>query len=114
MNHVNYFSNKGLDITITPDGNLKIQGLSSLQGKLTDQVLQYAKKNKWRILFEIKTQKKTLKEKIDILWNQADELADWLDDSDSDISWQERTLKIPELQEMSLEIDRLIAQQKGR
>jgi len=111
MNQVNYFSDIGLNINITPDDNLKIQGLSSLQSDLKNQVLQYAKKNKWQILFEIKTQNKTIQEKIDILWNQADKLADWIDDSSSTVPWQERAARVPELQEMSLEIDNLITQQ---
>ncbi len=108
---MNYFSDKGLNVSTTPDGDLKIQGLSSLQDDLKRQVLQYAKKNKWRIAFEIQTLGKTLQQKIDILWNTAEVLADWMDD-ETDIPWEERAAKIPELQKMAKEIDRLIAQQK--
>ena len=55
MNHINYFSDVGLDINITPDGNLKIKGFSSLQNDLKNQVLQYAKKNKRGIILELQT-----------------------------------------------------------
>lgn len=47
------------------------------------------------------------KQKYDALWKKAWALADWIDDSDSTVSWQERAAKVPELQEMSIEIDRL-------
>lgn len=42
------------------------------------------------------------------LWLQANKLADWIDDSNSEIPWQERTARVPELQEMAVEIDLLI------
>ncbi len=62
--------------------------------------------------FAPKNQKvKTLQEQINILWNQADKLADWIDDSSSTVPWKERAAKVPELQEKSLEIDRLKAKQ---
>ncbi len=109
MKHVKYFSDLGLDVGITLDGNLKIKGLSALQNDLESQMLQYAKKNKWQILFELQTQSKTLQEQIDILWTQAEKLADWIDDSCSAVPWQERAEKVSELQEMSLKIDRLKA-----
>ena len=61
---------------------------------------------------EAKSQKvKTLQEKIDILWNHATKLADWIDDENSNIPWQDRAARVPELQKMSLEIDRLKAKQ---
>lgn len=109
MNYVTYFSDKGLDISITADDNLKIQGLSSLQDDLRIQVLQYAQENKWCIVFEIQTQDKTLQQKIDTLWKKATILADWIDNSESNVSWQKRAAKIQEIQKMSEEIDRLEA-----
>ncbi len=53
---------------------------------------------------------KPLQQQHDALWQKADELADWIDDPGSDIPWQERAAKVPELQEMSLREDNL----KGR
>ena len=50
---------------------------------------------------------KTLQQQYNELWKKADALADWIDDSKSDVPWQERAAKVPELQEMSAEIDRL-------
>ena len=59
-----------------------------------------------------KSQKvKTIQEQIDILWNQATKLADWIDDENSNIPWQDRAARVSELQKMSLEIDRLKAKQ---
>lgn len=46
-------------------------------------------------------------DQINDLWNHADELADWIDNPVSDVPWQERVAKVPELQKMSAEIDRL-------
>ena len=109
MNYVTYFVNKGLNISITADGNLKIQGLSSLQDDLRIQVLQYAQENKWRIVFEIQTQDKTIQQQFDSLWETAETLADLIDNPESDVPLQERTTKVPELQEMSAELDRLKA-----
>ena len=111
MNHVNYFSDLGLKIDLTSDDNLKIKGLSILQGDLRNQVLQYAKENKWRIVFEIQTENKSLEEKIETLWNKATQLENWVDDPHSEVDWEIRTARVQELQEMSLEIDRLKAQQ---
>ena len=107
MNHINYFSDIGLDINITPDSNLSIKGLSSLQKDLIEQVVQHAKENKWRIIFELQTQNKTLNKKITILWKQADKLADWIDDERSDTHWKERRKYVPQVLEMGAEIDRL-------
>ena len=56
--------------------------------------------------------KKPLREQIDTLWKKAWALADWMDDSQSGVPWEERAAKIPELSKMTDEIDRLIAQQK--
>jgi hypothetical protein len=105
MNHIDYFLDKGLSINATTDANLKIKGLSILQEDLKKQVIQYAQKNKWRIVFEIQTQNKSLEEKIETLWNKATQLEDWIDDPESDVPWQEKTKYVPQLQEMSLEID---------
>jgi len=112
MKYCTFFSDKGLLVSLFGN-DLKIQGLASLPDDLREHVLQYAKKNKWRILFEIKTYNKTLQEQINDLWCQADKLADWIDDSSSTVPWQDRAARVPELQEMSLEIDKLIAQQDG-
>lgn len=63
--------------------------------------------------FVVKNQEvKTLQEQINDLWSRADKLVDWIDDSNSTVPWQERAAKVPELQEMSLEIDKLKAKQK--
>ena len=45
------------------------------------------------------------------LWADAWKLADWIDDADSEIPWQERTKYVPEVLAMGIEIDRLKAQQ---
>lgn len=50
---------------------------------------------------------KTPKQQFDSLWEKAWVLADWIDDSNSDVSWQERAARVPELQRMSKELDRL-------
>jgi len=50
---------------------------------------------------------------IDDLWKKAWKLADWIDNAESDIPWQERAAKRPELQKMSTEIDRLKIQAKS-
>jgi len=56
----------------------------------------------------LKVQKiKTPQQQFDSLWKKAWALADWIDDSSSTIPWQKRTAKVPKLQEMSAEIDRL-------
>lgn len=63
MNHIDCFSDKGLTVSITKNGNLKIQGLSSLPGNLSGQVLEYAKKYKQQILSGIKTLNKIIQVK---------------------------------------------------
>ncbi len=50
---------------------------------------------------------KTYQQQHDHLWQKAWNLADWIDNPGSDISWQERAAKVPELQAMSLELDQL-------
>lgn len=107
MRHADYFINKGLTIDITSDDNLKLKGLSFLQDYLKNQVLQYAKQNKWRIIFELQTQNKSLDETINILWDKAIKLADWIENPDSDISLQKRTKYVPKLLEMSEQISEL-------
>ena len=62
MNHLSYFSDKGLTVSSIENGDLKIQGLSSLPGNLRSQVLEYAKSYKQQILFEIKMQDNTIHE----------------------------------------------------
>jgi len=57
----------------------------------------------------VKPEKKLLQKQIDYLWVEANKLVDWADDSESEIPWQKRAAKVPELQEMSIEIDRLKA-----
>ena len=47
MNLVDYFSDKGLSVNLTTSENLKIKGLSALQGDFKQHVLQYAQKNKY-------------------------------------------------------------------
>jgi len=44
---------------------------------------------------------KTPQQKYDDLWKKATALADWVDDSNSTIPWQERAARVPELQKMS-------------
>ena len=56
---------------------------------------------------------KSPQQKYDALWKKAWALADWIDDSGSDVPWQERTAKVPELQGMSMmlvELELLINQ----
>ena len=51
----------------------------------------------------------------DSLWKKAWALADWIDGPDSDVPWQERTARVPELQKMSMmlsELEALIKQQR--
>ncbi len=50
---------------------------------------------------------KSIQQQHNTLWLQADELADWIDDSNSTLPWRERAAKVPELQAMSLELSRL-------
>jgi len=98
MNHINYFSDIGLNINTTPDGNLKIQGLSVLENGLKNQVLQYAKQNKYEIMLQLE---------LNYLWDKAWNLADWIDDADSKIDWRERTKYVPEVLKMSARIGEL-------
>jgi len=107
LKHLKYFSDKRLNLSVTIGGDLKIQGLSSLQDDLRIQVLQYAQENKWRIIFEIQTQDKTIQQQFDSLWETAETLADLIDNPESDVPLQERAAKVPALQEMSAELDRL-------
>jgi len=55
------------------------------------------------------SENKPLQQQFDSLWEKAWKLADWIDEPESDIPWQERAAKVPELQEMSAELDRLEA-----
>ena len=50
---------------------------------------------------------KSIQGKHDELWQKAWALADKIDDPGSIVPWQERTLMVPQLQEMSKELDRL-------
>lgn len=50
---------------------------------------------------------KTPQQKYDILWKKAWALADWIDDPDSKVPWQERAARVPELQKMSMMIGEL-------
>ncbi len=59
---------------------------------------------------------KTHQQQHDDLWQKAWKLADWIDDSQSDIPWHERAARVPELQRMSMmlsELEVLINRQKG-
>ena len=56
MNCLDYFKLKSLIIDLAGKDSLKIKGLSSLQGELKKQVVEYAKINKQEILFEIRMQ----------------------------------------------------------
>jgi hypothetical protein len=67
MNHLNYFSNKGLIVDFVNSDGLKIKGLSSLPGDLKNQVLKYAKNYKQQILFEICMQGKSIQGKENIV-----------------------------------------------
>ena len=61
--------------------------------------------------------KKTYQQQYDALWKKAWALADWIDDSKSDVPWQERAARVPELQQMSMmigELELLIDQKKRR
>ncbi len=58
---------------------------------------------------------KTKKQQYDSLWKKAWALADWIDDSGSHVPWQDRAARVPELQKMSMMLDKLkmIMNQKG-
>jgi hypothetical protein len=112
LKYIKYFLDLGLDVGITLDGSLKIQGLSSLEDAVKKEALEYAKKNKPFIVLELQNQNKTHQQQYDSLWKKATALADWVDDSSSPVPWQERAARVPELQGMSSEIDRMIAHQK--
>ena len=62
MNHLSYFSDKSLTISLAGNDGLKIRGLSSLPGTLRNQTLEYAKTHKPQILFEIRMQDKTVQD----------------------------------------------------
>ena len=49
MNHLDYFSDKGLILSLAGNENLKIQGVASLPGDLKNQVLKYAKEHKQKM-----------------------------------------------------------------
>ncbi len=85
--------------TLADQNACKINSLSRISNISRDQ--------------SINPEKTTYQKKIDDLWSRADELADWIDNPGSAIPWQERAAKVPELQEMSLEIERLKFQLKG-
>lgn len=50
---------------------------------------------------------KTYRQQHNDLWQKAWKLAEWIDDSNSNIPWQERSVRVPELQEISMTIDEL-------
>ena len=105
MKYIKYFSDLGLDIDSTLDGNLKIHGLSSLKDDVKSKALEYAKKNKPLIVFELQTQNTTHQQKHDALWEKAWALADFLDDNF--IPWPERKARIPEYDQMVSKIENL-------
>lgn len=49
----------------------------------------------------------SFQDQIDTLWIQSNKLADWIDNPDSDIPWQKRAARVPVLQRMSKELDKL-------
>ncbi|SLM31041.1 hypothetical protein MTBBW1_2620005 [Desulfamplus magnetovallimortis] len=57
---------------------------------------------------ESRPPEKSLDQQINDLWQQADILADWVDDYTHDATDEERWAAIPRLEEMSLQIDELI------
>ncbi len=58
----------------------------------------------------VNSEKTILQKQIDDLWAKADKLADWIDNPASNVLLQERAARVPEVQRMALEIDRLIKQ----
>ncbi|MBL6996767.1 radical SAM protein [Desulfobacula sp.] len=50
---------------------------------------------------------KTFQQQHDDLWLQAEKLADFIDDSKSDVHWKVRTARVPELQAMVKKLDGL-------
>ncbi len=54
-----------------------------------------------------------LQDELNYLWDKAWKLADWIDDPESDIPWQERAVRVPEVLEMGRQIDRLKEQQNN-
>lgn len=52
---------------------------------------------------------KNLQNEITYLWEKAWKLADWIDDPESKIPWQERTKYVSEVLKMGREIDNLKA-----
>jgi len=80
----------------------KVQNIQKVEKKLKNEAFVPS------VPFVVKNQKvETLQTQIDLLWGKAWNLADWIDDCCSKVSWQERAAKVPELQKMSLRIDEL-------
>lgn len=97
MSYLNFFKSHGLEI-FTDDGkDIQIRGISSLPGNKKNFVLQYARQNKIAIL-------------IEVLWAEADTLADWIDNPGSEAPWQDRAARVSDLEAMSKRIEDLIQQ----
>lgn len=93
MNYIEFFRKYELEVSTTDGMSLQIRGLSSLHGNEKESVLQYAKQHKTGIL-------------IEITWKQTEQLADWIDYSDTPI--EEKRARLPEFQALTIRIDELI------
>lgn len=92
-------------------GYKNINSKASIQKRQNIQKVEEKFKNKAFVPFVpfvVKNQKtKTYQQQHEDLWEKAWKLADWIDDPDSDVPWQERTARVPELQKMSMMIGEL-------
>lgn len=100
---MNIFEKSGISFTMV-NNKLRVEGLKNLPGNTANEIRRQIRENKKDIIQGIYQQEH------DALWQKADKLADWIDNPNSEIPWQERTTKITDLQEMSAEIDRLIGE----
>lgn len=98
---MNIFEKSGISFTMV-NNKLRVEGLKNLPGNTANEIRRQIRENKKDIIQGIYQQEH------DALWQKADELADWIDDPDSKVAWQERAARVPELQEMAVEIDLLI------
>ena len=79
-------------------GKLKVEGLKKLPPDQADDIRQQIRQHRQQIVMELKQQEH------DFLWQQAWTLANWIDNPGSDVLWQERTARVPELQAMPMMI----------
>ena len=110
IRYTRYFLDRGVKVYLneTRDG-LKIRGLSSLPGKIKSEVLEFARQKKEWIIIQLKTQNLPVNDRAKMLWKYANNIADWVDNSDGE-HYTKRQEKVPGLTILSQYIDKMILQ----